>query len=125
MAANATQIADLINRLWARTEAGSLTWEQFGGGFQCRLSDFVVALSKTSQPFGGIAGATQSVAVNVKRLDGRPVLHATTGAVSNALNPFSATQVVSIPLEAQRTLEQLFRHLSTRDTDLDELLKQL
>lgn len=126
MPANTTQIVDLINKLWARTQAGTLSWEQFGGAhsFQCRLGDFVVSINATGRGIGSIASGTLDVQLHVKRLDGKPVLSASTGYHGqNALSALS--NAASVPYEAQKTLGELYRHLSTRDTDLDELLKQL
>ena len=78
------------------------------------------------RPFGGISSSIESINILVKRLDGRVVLNANTGRhTSNTLGSIIVGDVVAIPFEAQKTLNSLYRHLNTRDTDLDELLKQL
>lgn len=128
MPANTTQITDLINRLWARTQAGTLPWEQFGdGSFQSRLGDFVVSISSSNTgSLGGLSPGGQVINLSVKRLDGRVVLHTSTGYSSiNALTSALGSRPATIPSDAQKTLTEMYRHLSTRDTDLDELIKQL
>jgi len=129
VAVNSSQISDLVNKLWARTKGGSITWEQFTNqnGFQARFGDFVIVISK---PFSYNPGGITPVIANdvdllVKRLDGKTIF--TTQAPSNALGGLlnTLTMGTTVPNETKTVLRQMFAYLSSRDTDLDELLKIL
>jgi hypothetical protein len=121
VANNIVQISQLLDRVWVRTQAGELNWEQLSerSSFQTRLGDFVIALSGSPKR---IFGESASANLTVKRLDGRIVANATAGA-SNAL-AFQPT-ADRLPPQSQETLLRLYNYLEDRNTDLDELLKIL
>ena len=128
MAANSSQIADLVNRLWAKTQSGSLSWEQLGNqnAFQARLGDFVIVISRPYPSALGGIGAVVAADVDllVKRLDGKTVY--STQAPTNALGGLLGTLITThLSNETKAVLQQMFAYLSNRDTDLDELLKLL
>jgi hypothetical protein len=127
VAASTTQVVDLIKKLWSHTESGGITWEQFADGrtFQTRSGDFVISLSSSPNPFGGVGssgGTPYDVTITVKRLDGRQIFNAST-AQTNALHAFG--DKLEIPAASRATLAQLYNHLNNRDPDLDQLLRQL
>lgn len=133
MAANTTQISDLVSRLWAKTQSGSISWEQLGhqNGFQSRLGDFVVIISRPLSFGSNVAGigsaAAPEVELLVKRLDGKTIYstQAATNALGGSLLGALSASSAYLPSETKTTLRQMFGHLSNRDTDLDELLKLL
>lgn len=137
---NSFQMSQLSIRLWERTKSGTISWEQLSRrySYQTRLGDFVVLVSgngplpNPSANLSAIAmlgsGLTSSVNIKVKRLDGRDVGSASVGTIDpagvNALGPGIGNTDVLNP-EGSRALLDLYGYLSSRNSDLDELLKEL
>jgi hypothetical protein len=130
VAASSPQITDLATKLWNRTQAGGLAWEQFGdGSFQTRYGDFVISINSFLTPgtLGGISSMVMpNVSLTVKKLDGKLVFGSNSSQSINSLAAALGSKgTPTIPVEAQQTLQRLYTHLNNRDTELDELLKIL
>lgn len=109
----------MIERLWEKTQAGSLKWSQLGSltSYETRLGDFSIQLRGSPN-----VGLNRGVALRVAKLDGTEVTNVS--SVNNALAGF-ASGVTVIPPSTSATLERLYQYVSSRDTDLDELLNLL
>lgn len=121
MSTNQSQIAQMIDRLWSKTKDGALKWNQLGNAtsFEVRLGDFSIQLRG---PPAMSVGLQRGVMLKILKLDGTEV--ATVGTGMNSLAALAAGHTL-IQSNTEAILEQLFKHVSSRDSDLDELLKLL
>lgn len=119
MSTNSAQMAQMIDRLWAKTEAGALKWSQLGSmtSYETRLGDFSIQLRGSPN-----VGLNRGVTLKVSKLDGTEVANVATGG--NALAAL-AGGLTAVPPAASSTLEQLYKYVSSRDSEIDELLKLL
>jgi hypothetical protein len=111
----------MIDRLWSKTKDGALKWNQLGSAtsFEVRLGDFSIQLRG---PPAMSVGLQRGVMLKILKLDGTEV--ATVGTGMNSLAALAAGHTL-IQSNTEAILEQLFKHVSSRDSDLDELLKLL
>lgn len=84
MTNNTLQLSKLLERLWAKTQAGDIHWEQLSDArsYQTRQGDFVISVTGNRIGLGG-----PNTTLIVKKLDGRTVAQASTGAL-NALSAY-------------------------------------
>lgn len=116
---NTSQVAQIIDRLWARTNEGTLKWTQLGGlpSYETRLGDFSISIR-------GPATRTtidKGLFMKIAKLDGTEVAQTGTG---NALAILSAG-FTPLPPTSTAVLEKLWEYITNRSSDLDELLKIL
>jgi hypothetical protein len=111
-------MAQMIDRLWLKTQEGALKWNQLGSmtSYETRLGDFSIQLRGSPT-----VGLNRGVTLKVSKLDGTEVANVVTGNSLAAL----ATGYTSVPPSAASVLEQLYKHVSSRDSDIDELLNLL
>ena len=126
MAANTEQISHFIAKLWNNTQMGSVSWEPLinSRGFQARLGDFAIILTAPSDmQIAAFGGNPDEPDILIKRLDGRTVF---SSQRTSALSSISQL-IPSTPLSGQSlaVLRQIYRYLSARNTDIDELMKLL
>ena len=123
MASHTIQLSQLITRLWERTQSSALSWEQLSEGnkYQARMGDFVVFV------WGSVLSglAPNQVSIEVKRLNGRLVAQASIGGLNALLGSTGAGGQQALTPSATQDLQSLFKYLSDRSPDLDELLRVL
>lgn len=123
VASNTIQLSQLITRLWERTQGGAVSWEQLSEGnkYQARMGDFVIFVWGTAM--SGLV--PNQVSIEVKRLNGRQVSQANIGGLNVLLGTDLTGGQQTLTPSAAQDLHALFKYLSDRSPDLDELLRVL
>lgn len=117
---NSIQLSQLISRLWQKTQAGSVAWEQLAAGtkYQARFGEYVIFVWGRS----ALGLGSDEASIEVKRLNGTTVAQGGVGTL-NALATVNVLGQQALTPTAADDLRSLFTYLSTRNPDLDELLR--
>jgi hypothetical protein len=117
---NSVQIAQLVERVWAKTRENILKWEQGNEPtkFVTRLGDYAITLNGSGN---SVFPSMSSVRMIVQKLDGKTIADISVGgtmaSVSSTLGNVDST--------TEAHLRTLYKFVSSRNTELDDLLKLL
>lgn len=132
MRTNPLQISQIVDRLYAQTKNGKISWEQLSDrkSFQARMADFAITLSGKLSNAEGLASVLINrlggeATLTIRKFDSQIVAEARTNKYP--LTAASATSIYgnydALDEKTERKLIELFAFLSDRNSDLDDLIK--
>lgn len=125
------QLIELLDKLLSNTKRGQLTWAESAasGRFQARSGDFVIYLDGDPNAFAATnalttfadIGSISNVTLTIKKLNGKTIheIDGNMNTLSSVLGRSSSSPQLT------RKISELYSLISSRDNDIDELLKSL
>lgn len=112
-----SQMSELVQKLLERTKSRALRWEQLSTlqVYQARHGNFLLQIRGSDSPLSGTE-------LQVSRLDGTKVATCTNNPLYTQIN---ISDSIKLSAEDGNKLQEIYKFISDKSSDLDELITSL